>query len=331
MNQFILRKKLNIKSFENYIAPAQKSNQFSNNGNAVKLLENRARHMLQIDDSKAIIATSSGSSAHHAAFNAIFKKNKHKHKVGSQAFTFPTAGQGPSAACLVVDYNSALNVDIEEVNSRPIEGLCVTNCFGHLQDLEYISDNLAQDVYLVFDNAATPYSFFNGVNSCNCGTAAFISLHHTKPIGFGEGGLLIIDNEFEEMARESINFSFNEEKDFNEWGGNYKMSEVSAASILQWWDQFNIEDLKEEYLNEYYRLKYELKNEKAQAFPHYGDEGFFPSCLPLVYDKDTNLSDVEDKYNVAKYYKPIADKPISQSVYNKIICYGIAPELDSND
>jgi len=326
MTQFILRKNLNIKSFEKYISPAQKTNQFANYGSAVRLLESRARKMLQIDDSKAVIATSSGSSAHHAAFNAIFKKNKYKHKVGSQAFTFPTAGQGPSTACLVVDFNSALNVDIEEVNSRPIEGLCVTNSFGHIQDLEYISDYLKKDVYLVFDNAATPFSFYNGINSCNYGTAAFISLHHTKPIGFGEGGLLIIDNEFEEMARESINFSFNEQKDFNEWGGNYKMSEISAASILQWWDQFEIEDLREKYLIEYYKLKYELKDESAQTFPHYGDEEFFPSCLPLIYNKNINLSDINSKHDTAKYYKPIADKPISQSVYDKIICYGIAPK-----
>ena len=56
MTQFILRKNLNIKSFENYISPAQKTNQFANYGSAVRLLEARARKMLQVDDSKAVIA-----------------------------------------------------------------------------------------------------------------------------------------------------------------------------------------------------------------------------------------------------------------------------------
>jgi dTDP-4-amino-4,6-dideoxygalactose transaminase len=45
-----------------------------------------------------------------------------------------------------------------------------------------------------------------GTNSCNLGNASFISLHHTKPIGFGEGGLVIIDKEYEESVRIACNF-----------------------------------------------------------------------------------------------------------------------------
>ena len=60
---FYSQKISDIDLFQKYLIPAQESNQFSNYGNAVRLLEDRAREMLKIDDSKAVIATSSGSSA----------------------------------------------------------------------------------------------------------------------------------------------------------------------------------------------------------------------------------------------------------------------------
>lgn len=326
MSQLILHKKLIQNKFLEYIKPAQESNQFSNGGACVQLLEDRARDLLKINDNKAIIATSSGTTAHHAAYNAIFKKNKSKLMCGTQAFTFPSSAQGPGSGSVAFDLDSALNINLSEFYTSPTKVLCVTNCFGHLQDFDYIKDNLSKDVYLVLDNAATPYSFFNGSNSCNLGTASFISLHHTKPIGFGEGGLLIIDKEYEKEARQAVNFSFDEEKNFNEWGGNYKMSEVSAAGVLQWWDQFDIDNLREQYLENYYLLKYELKDEKAVLFPHYGDEEFFPSMLPVIYSSDKSLEEIDTKYDTAKYYKPLSDKPVSQSLYNRIICYGIAPK-----
>jgi len=119
----------------------------------------------------------------------------------------------------------------------------------HLQNLNHIESKLQDSMYLVYDNAATPYSFYEGKNCVNYGVASFVSLHHTKPIGFGEGGLAIIDKKFEKYVRESINFGMDEEKNFTEFGSNCKMSEISAAAILQWWDQFDIDESNVFYPN----------------------------------------------------------------------------------
>jgi len=331
MTQFILRKNLNIKSFENYISPAQKTNQFANYGSAVRLLEARARKMLQIDDSKAVIATSSGSSAHHAIIWGLQKTEQSAFRTMTQAFTFPSTAQGPSVMAIQCDFDPELNIHIDSLpkKSSPV-ALCVTNCFGHLQNLKHIESKLQDSMYLVYDNAATPYSFYEGKNCINYGVASFVSLHHTKPIGFGEGGLAIIDKKFEKTVRESVNFGMDEEKNFTELGSNCKMSEISAAAILQWWDQFDIDELAEQYRSNYYDLKYELRDENASSYPHYGDENFFPSCLPLIYldaSGKKDISDIDKKYDVAKYYKPLSERHIvSNDLYNRIICYGIANE-----
>ena len=50
MTPFILPKKLDIRTFETYINPAQETNQFANGGQATRILEARAREMLKISD-----------------------------------------------------------------------------------------------------------------------------------------------------------------------------------------------------------------------------------------------------------------------------------------
>ena len=137
----------------------------------------------------------------------------------------------------------------------------------------------------MFDNAASPYSFWKGTNSCNLGVASYVSLHHTKPIGFGEGGLIIIDKKYEKYARASINFGLMDDEPINDRGGNLKMSEVSAAAILQWWDQFNIDDLQQKYLDNYYNKRYEFGQVEGDLYPHRADEGdiFFPNVLCALY------------------------------------------------
>ena len=80
-----------------------------------------------------------------------------------------------------------------------------------LQDLDYISNH--DFPYIIFDNAATPYTFWEGTNSCNYRERDLMYLlHHTKPIGFGEGGLAIIDKKYEESVRIATNFGISRRK-----------------------------------------------------------------------------------------------------------------------
>ena len=51
--------------------------------------------------------------------------------------------------------------------------------------------------FLIFDNAATPFTYYKGKSCCNYGHGSTISFHHTKPLGFGEGGAIIVDKKYE--------------------------------------------------------------------------------------------------------------------------------------
>ena len=101
----------------------------------------------------------------------------------------------PTGNPLIIQFDEKLNIQMEDTFLIDYGKIVIaTNCFGHLQDLNYITTQaLNHDKILIFDNAATPYSFYKGTNSCNLGVGSFVSFHHTKPIGFGEGGIAIID------------------------------------------------------------------------------------------------------------------------------------------
>jgi len=314
----LITKKLKIKNFNKYIQEANRSNIFTNYGYAVQLLEERARYMLKIDESKAIIATSSGTAALHAAVNVYDCEN-----INVQDFTFPCNIQGPLNNAIIVDMHDSANIALD----KDADLIVITNCFGHLQDVVFIEEFAeAHDIVTIYDNAATPFSFINSTNSCNIGDAAIISLHHTKHLGFGEGGLLIIDKQFEDLARDIINFAKHSDPFL---GNNYKMSEIAAAGVLQWWDSFSIESLKNSLLDRYFYL-YEMAKKYAELFPNVADDySFLPANLPIIIEDQYIRKDAE-KLGV-KYYKPLLGLPNSSKLYENIVCLPITGNINAKN
>ena len=71
MIPFTIKKQLDSNRFNEYLLTANTTNQFTNYGYAVPLLEERARTTLNIVASKVVIATSSGTSGQAAVMNGI--------------------------------------------------------------------------------------------------------------------------------------------------------------------------------------------------------------------------------------------------------------------
>ena len=77
------------------------------------------------------------------------------------------------------------------------------------------------------------------------------------------------------------NFGFVDRK-FNERGSNFKISEVSAAAILQYWDTFNIETLKDKILDSYFDELFKLNSQDmGDILPNHADDNIFYQCVYL--------------------------------------------------
>lgn len=317
MYSFVQKKHLDKEKLLNHLKIAENTNQYANYGYAVQLLESEAKKRLKISKEKAVIAVNNGTAALHTALLAL-KQYTGLYKIASQDFTFPSGVQGVVTDYEIVDFDYKLNFNFDQINNSHIS--IVTNIFGHLQDIDLIIEKAKQHKQvLIFDNAATPYSFWKNSNICNYGFASFISLHHTKPIGFGEGGLLIIDKEYEELARQTICFGKSDNKSFSRNASNFKMSEISAAAILQWWDQIDFADLASIYRKNYFNSLTQIEGGYAYPSIDKHSDTFFPSCLPVIHHESSYTSNTEIK----KYYKPLKGLPVSQNLYERILCYPI--------
>lgn len=312
MIRFTQHKKLNIDAFQHYLTSANSTNQFTNYGYAVSTLELRARIMLKIDSSKAIIAVCNGA----AALNTIIQSIHRTEQVYSQDFTFPCNFQIPDVCTESFDLTCNYEPDIYKIKEVGI--VIITNCFGHVTDIDRILTHAKQNGQkIVFDNAAAPYSFYKGSNISNYGVASYISLHHTKPIGFGEGGLIVIDSEYEQKARAIINFGLVDKLPVYK-GSNYKMSELSAAGILQWWDSFYINDLRDKYLIAYNKYIATAR----QVLPNCSQD-FFPNCAPIITSNQKY-----ENMEVRKYYAPNKGLINSANLYSNIKCVPITEFLN---
>ena len=86
------------------------------------------------------------------------------------------------------------------------------------------------------------------------------------------------------------------------------MSELSAAGILQWWDQFNIDDMQEIFMTNYNTLRYEMREENGDFWFNHTSDTWFPTCLPFVCNSPVEEVSGEFKSReFRKYYKPLND------------------------
>ncbi len=167
----------------------------------------------------------------------------------------------------------------------------------------------------------------------NLGNASFISFHHTKPVGFGEGGAIIIDKKYEAAVRQCINFGYDVAKGDIRWhpeGSNYKMSDVQAAFIYAYLDTF--EDIVKVHKSLYERLVQQvtLLNIDIRIHPNFSSAIPFTSCFPILFRQpiDENLIKLvanENTIDIRKYYKPLqpirALAPFSHYIYDHIVCF----------
>lgn len=331
-------KKLNGIKVSQLLKSSLLSNQFTNNGPNVQLLEKIIREKLEIDDSKAIIAVTNGSVALHSLATSIQYYHKEKINWATQSFTFPPSAQGTLSNAKIVDIDKEGGLNLDELDDT-INGIIVTNIFGNIVDIEkyekWAKDN---NKFLIFDNAATPFTFYKGKSCCNYGNGCTISFHHTKPLGFGEGGAIIVDKKYEKNIRCLNNFGIDLTENY--WvreGSNNKMSDISAVYIIQYLDNFDIIIEKHKKLYKYFKEEITGNKLPITLFPSFHDEDkIMPSCFcVLFHNPEDSLkmekSILDEDIFCRKYYNPLKNTPNTLEIYNKILCIPCTVDMNNKD
>uniref|UniRef100_A0A6C0HD59 DegT/DnrJ/EryC1/StrS aminotransferase family protein n=1 Tax=viral metagenome TaxID=1070528 RepID=A0A6C0HD59_9ZZZZ len=332
---WIFTKHINHETVKNLLELSSKNNQFTNGGPVVQLLEQNIRKILSINDDKDVIAVTNGSVAIWVAVNSIEFYNNKKLRWATQSFTFPPSAQGMLQDILIEDIDLDGGLELTDDLKDKVDGIIVTNVFGNTVNIDkYVNWCNTHNKYLIFDNAATSYSFYKGQNSLNYGNASTLSFHHTKPLGFGEGGAVIIDKQFSKYLRQLINFGIDNNAINPIWhplGSNYKMSDISAAYIIQHLNNFDEIYTKTIKVINYFKSK--LSN-KISFYPNFSDDNPLLSCLCCILpSKDLIIEKSLKEHNVfcRKYYKPLLFTPNSTYIYNNILCIPCHCDMSTQD
>ncbi len=218
--------------------------------------------------------------------------------------------------------SSIIDIDIEgglDLSLMPnVDGIIVTNVHGNITNIEKYCN---KDKIVIFDNAATAYTFYKGMNSCNYGNGSIISFHHTKPFGFGEGGCIIVDKQFEYQIRLSLNFGLDnklgEKSRYSPKSSNYRMCDINASFILSYLEN-NFDNIIKRH-REIYSLFKENINRNFNLFPNFSDDIPICSSICLLYKEEITLDKIP--FIVRKYYKPLDfNCNVSLDFYNRITC-----------
>lgn len=318
--KWVAQKDINLDDFSSLMELCSKTNTYTNFGPIIPLLENALTNLFQISDSKEVIVTSNGTTALHALIAGLNIFHKRSLKFATQAFTFPSSNQGPLSDSKILDIDTDGGLNLENLNYSGLDGLIITNIHGNVVDIDKYVDFCQQhNLYLLFDNAATGYTFYKGRNSVNYGLGSIVSFHHTKPFGFGEGGCIIVSKEFAHCIRISLNFGYdnrlNVSATHSMYASNYRMCDINAAVILSYL-QKNFNKIVSHH-SDVYQLYKNSHLGHFKLFPNFGDLTV-PSSICLLYDQPY-FDNTKLPFFTRKYYKPLATLPISVDFYNRVV------------
>ena len=153
-----------------------------------------------------------------------------------------------------------------------------------------------------------------------------VSLHHTKPFGFGEGGFIVFDKELLENMEKSICFGFTSTNryNFNIYSNNFKMSEISCIYIADYLKNVDLIYNHHTDIIKYFNICLEKNNlnEHVKLFKSYSDhETSLMATIPLIFNNKIDIRIFhENKIEAKKYYYPLNDDINSNKIFDNIIC-----------
>ena len=158
MINWISNKKINYDKVRLLLDKSLDSNQFTNYGPNVQLLEKKLREILLIDHNKSIIVVNNGSTALQVLTSSVDYFHKNNHQWATQSFTFPPSAQGNLNNVRIIDIDLEGGIDLNQINND-IDGIIVTNIFGNIVNIEKYEKWADNNKFLIFDNGNTLHFF----------------------------------------------------------------------------------------------------------------------------------------------------------------------------
>ena len=339
MINWVNKKNINIDNVNVKILDCIETKHFTNGGKNVIKLQKDIKTLFKIDDNKEVLLVCNGAMGINAligCYNMIYNKEL---KWAVQSFTFPCSKQGNLINSIVFDIDENMGPNINELENRidEYDGILITNCFGTSTNIS-LYENFCKkyNKLLLFDNAASSFTIYNNKNHLNYGNGCMVSLHHTKPIGFGEGGFVVFDKSILDNMLKTICFGYTDKNkyNYNIYSHNYKMSEISCIYISEYLNNLQLIYNHHTEIIKYFINKLNINNlnNKVQLFKNFSEyETSLMATIPLIFKDKTDISYfIENKIEAKKYYYPLDNSINSNKLFDNIICLPLNLDITYN-
>jgi len=325
---FVGKKKINQQRIADLLSLSEQTNTYTNNGPVKSLLEKYLETLLKLPSDKKVFCFNNGTSALHALMFLV-EQERGPMKWVTPSFTFPSSTVGGMFNVDILDIDpNTYTLPLNEELLREYDAIILTNLFGSYVDIgEWERFCVRTNKVLILDNASSPLSTYEGDNICARGHYAFGSLHHTKYLGFGEGGFAVVPHSQYNKIQSVSAFGYDDEKNFNPNSSNYKLSDVSAAYILSHLESY---DIPKHLKNQRRLVDHLASNNKVKVFNY--KPGTVYGNLPIICKNPEKLEEYQSAgVQVLRYYKPLANHSGSWGLYEQMLNFPLYAELENED
>jgi len=325
MVRFVAEKRYSHQAVESLLAVSKLEKKFTNDGPVKRMLEEELSTLLCLSSDKRVVCIGNGTASLHALLYAYEERAQRSLRWLTPSFTFPTPVVGSfSAKVGAVDKSGCLSPD-NLLND--VDGVIITTLFGSTSSVEYWTERCRQQGKIcILDNASSPYSFLAGTSIMSHGDASFSSLHHTKFLGVGEGGFVVVRADMADAINRIACFGFDSDRNYRPLSSNFKMSDISAAFILSHIRGYDISShvKSQEVLVDF------VLDIGASILGN--EAGVVHGNLPVVFKEPTDKSRFAALgVEANKYYRPLTDDASAWKIYDRIINFPLHDSLCAED
>ena len=327
-----MQKKVNflenkIPNFKNIKKIYQKSiniNRHTNFGPVSKILELKLKKILRLPNNKSVIMCSSATMGLLVISNYLRLQNRNKNIFATSNYTFFSSNLNFLSNAKILPTNEKGLISKEHIKKKidTFSDLIYTNLFNqdpHFCEIYDLCKKYKKN--LIIDNATNLLDRPKNYNRMNL--FEVVSFHHTKPWGFGEGGIIICNKNHEKKIKELINFGSKKFVHDKMYSFNAKISDWSCSVILDRINNYDKWFL--EYNNQYKRIK-KIILDKFNYYKILDNQTKSPkNYIAIICNKkiDNNLLRKTRYLQFKKYYKPLSKSLKNcnaRKIYENILC-----------
>lgn len=309
--RYIENKSVNQRVIEELLAHSARANHWTNFGPVSQLLEERLTEQLGLSDNLRVIACSNATVALHTMVAMQHHLHSKALRWVTSAFGFYSSCDGILHSAEIADCNQHGLLDLNSLDPSEFDGMIVTNIFGQHRELsEYQTYADKHRKILLIDSAMGFHSNNHIANEC-------ISLHHTKPWGFGEGGCAIVEEQHADLFRDMLAFGHHSPNTpINRLASNGKISDIACAYLMMRLQE--IDKIRDSYQEQFLRIKTIGAKLGLNVLGGNASHPGIPANVPFLLPHPTNLAS-DPLVPARKYYLPLADTPTASDIFSRIV------------